>query len=128
MRGLGKRSRGIGAALQNASDELRLDWRPRFGVRHCCAAFRSLQATFVFSSLLSAPLPNRLQDFGDGFGARFGAEIALPVNADADGVGFHVAFSDHEHRVEFNLLGALDFAVDLSVLSSISADLAKGPN
>jgi hypothetical protein len=50
------------------------------------------------------------------------------MNADADRVGFHVAFSDHEHRLEFHLLGALDFAVDLSVLSSISADLAKGPN
>jgi len=35
------------------------------------------------------------------------------MNADADRVGFHVAFSDHEHRVEFHLLGALDFAVDL---------------
>ena len=43
----------------------------------------------------------------------FGAEIAFAVNADADGVGFHVAFADHEHGVHFHLLGALDFAVDL---------------
>jgi hypothetical protein len=35
------------------------------------------------------------------------------MNADADRVGFHVAFSDHEHGVDFHLLGALDFAVDL---------------
>ena len=35
------------------------------------------------------------------------------MDADADGVGFHVAFSDHEHGVDFHLLGALDFAVDL---------------
>ena len=35
------------------------------------------------------------------------------MDADADGVGFHVAFSNHEHGVHFHLLGALDFAVDL---------------
>ena len=35
------------------------------------------------------------------------------MDADANGVGFHVAFSDHEHGVDFHLLGALDFAVDL---------------
>ena len=45
--------------------------------------------------------------------ARFGAEVAFAVDAHADGVGFHVAFSDHEHGVDFHLLGALDFAVDL---------------
>jgi hypothetical protein len=28
--------------------------------------------------------------------------------AHADGVGFHVAFSDKEHDVHFYLLGALD--------------------
>jgi hypothetical protein len=35
------------------------------------------------------------------------------VNADADGVGVHVPSSDHEHGVNFHLLGALNFAVDL---------------
>jgi hypothetical protein len=35
------------------------------------------------------------------------------VDTDADGVGFHVAFSDYKHGVHFHLLGALDFAVDL---------------
>jgi hypothetical protein len=35
------------------------------------------------------------------------------VDADTDCAGFHVAFSDHEHGVDFHLLGALDFAVDL---------------
>jgi hypothetical protein len=35
------------------------------------------------------------------------------MNADADGVGVHIAFSDYEHGVNFDLLGALDFAVDL---------------
>jgi hypothetical protein len=53
-----------------------------------------------------------LQDLGNGFGARFGAEIAFAVDADADGVGFHVAFSNYEHGVHFHLLGALDFPVD----------------
>ena len=32
---------------------------------------------------------------------------------DAHGIGIHVAFSDHKHGVNFHLLGALDFAVDL---------------
>ena len=44
---------------------------------------------------------------------RFRAEITFAVNADADGAGFHVAFSDYKHGVHFHLLGALDFAVDL---------------
>jgi len=30
------------------------------------------------------------------------------MDADADGVGFHVAFSDHEHGVHFHLLDVLD--------------------
>ena len=35
------------------------------------------------------------------------------MDTDADGVRFHVALSDHEHGVDFHLLRALDFAVDL---------------
>ena len=54
-----------------------------------------------------------VQDFGDCLRARLGAEIAFAVNADADGVGFHIAFADYEHGVHFHLLSALDFAVDL---------------
>ena len=75
---------------------------------------------FVFSSSLGASLPNRLQDFGD----RFGAQIALAVNADTYGIGFHIAFSNHEHGVHFHLFGAQDFAVDLIVaVVDLSADL-----
>ena len=54
---------------------------------------------------------NRQQDFCDRFGARFGAEISFPVDPDAHCIGFHVAFSNHEHGVDLHLLGALDFAV-----------------
>ena len=58
------------------------------------------------------------------FGARFRAEIAFAMDADADGVGFHVAFPDYEHGVHFHLLGALDFPVDLVVaLVDFRADL-----
>ena len=35
------------------------------------------------------------------------------MDADANGAGVHVAFSNHEHGVDFHLLGALDFAVDI---------------
>ena len=49
------------------------------------------------------------EKFGDRFPARFGAEIAFAVDADAYGVGFHVAFSNHEHGVDFHLFGARDF-------------------
>src|SRR6478672_4582425 len=75
--------------------------------------FSIAAATCLCSSLLRASLPNRLQNLGDRFGARFGAEIAFAVKADAHGVCFHVAFADHEHGMHFHLLGALDFAVDL---------------
>jgi len=37
-----------------------------------------------------------------------GAEIAFAVHPDADGVAFHVAFSDHKHGMHFQLFGALD--------------------
>ncbi len=59
---------------------------------------------------LTSPLFDRAENIGDSFGARFCAEISFAVDADTDGVGFHVAFSDHEHSVHFHLLGALDFA------------------
>ena len=35
------------------------------------------------------------------------------MDTDADGFGFDVALSDDEHGVDFHLLGALDFAVDV---------------
>jgi hypothetical protein len=57
-----------------------------------------------------------LQNFGDDFVARLRAEISFAVDADADGVGFEVAFADDESRscgMDFHLLGALDLAVDL---------------
>ena len=62
---------------------------------------------------MGAPLFDCGEKIRDHFVARFRAEIAFAVDADADGVGFHVAFSDHEHGVDFHLFGALDFAVDL---------------
>jgi hypothetical protein len=56
---------------------------------------------------------DRLQNFGDCFAARFGPEIAFAVDPDAHYARIHVALSDHEHGVDFHLLSALDFAVDL---------------
>ena len=38
----------------------------------------------------------------------FRAEIAFAVDAEADGVGFHVAVADDEHGVDFHLLGVGD--------------------
>ena len=35
------------------------------------------------------------------------------MDADAYGIGFHVALADHEHGVDFHLFGALNFAVNL---------------
>jgi hypothetical protein len=64
---------------------------------------------------------NRQYDFCDRFQAWFGAEISLAVDADAHGIGFHVALSDHEHPVDFHLFGAVDLPLMLSVLLSISA-------
>src|SRR5882724_5815903 len=83
-------------------------------VRQSPRAWQKLKPSGApFRSSTGAALFDRPQDFGDGFGARFGAEIAFAVDADANGVGFHVAFSNHKHGVYFHLLGSLDFAVDL---------------
>jgi pheromone shutdown protein TraB len=68
--------------------------------------FSVATATFLYSSLLGATFPNRLQDIGNRFGARLGAEVAFAVDADTHGVGFHVALSDREHRVHFHLFSA----------------------
>jgi len=35
------------------------------------------------------------------------------VDANADGVGAHIAFPDHEQRVDFHLFSAFDVALDL---------------
>ena len=43
------------------------------------------------------------------------------MDADADGVGFHVAVADDEHGVDFRLLGVRDFGFDVVVLASSSA-------
>ena len=61
----------------------------------------------------STPLFDRLQYLGNRFTAGLGAKIAFAVDADTDSIGVHVAFSDHEHGVDFHLFGTLDFAVDL---------------
>ena len=54
------------------------------------------------TGLLGAPFFDRFQDFADGFRARFGTEVSFAVNVDANGVGVHVAFSDHPHGVHFH--------------------------
>jgi len=59
-----------------------------------------LSETAKSTGLLGTPFFDRLQDFADGFGARFGAEVTFAVNADADCAGFHVAFSDYKHGVQ----------------------------
>jgi hypothetical protein len=43
------------------------------------------------------------------------------VDADADSVGFHVAFSDHKHGVNFICSARWILPLIFSVLSSISA-------
>src|ERR1051326_1460134 len=74
----------------------------------------------------SATVFDRLQDFGNRFGARSGAQIAFAVNTHADGVGVHIAFSNHEHRMDFHLFGALDFAVYLvGALVDLRADFVS---
>ena len=66
---------------------------------------------------------NSYQEFGNCRCARLGAEIRFAVHPDADGVGFHVALSNHEHGMHFHLFGTLDFAVDvLGGLVDLGAD------
>ena len=56
-----------------------------------------------------------MEDISDHFIARFGAEVAFAVFAEADGVGFQIAVADHEHGVHFHLLGTRDFRFDVVV-------------
>src|SRR5947207_14199548 len=83
------------------------------------------QPSRSFKKPNSAPsLFDRRENIRDNFAARFGAKIAFAMNADANGVGFHVAFSNNEHGVHFHLLGALDFAVDVvGALVDLRTDL-----
>jgi hypothetical protein len=75
---------------------------------------------------MGAPLFDCSKQIRDDFSARFGAEIAFAVDAHADGIGFHVAFADHEHGVHFHLFGALDLAVDLvGAVVEFRADLME---
>jgi hypothetical protein len=52
-----------------------------------------------------APIFDRLQYFRDDFIAWLGAEVALTVHADSDGISFEIAIADDEHGVDFHLLG-----------------------
>lgn len=62
---------------------------------------------------LPAPLLDRREDICNGLDARLGAEVASAVHTHAHRAGLQVALSDHEHRVDFLLFGALNFPVDL---------------
>ena len=66
------------------------------------------------TAALRAPRFHGAQKVANRLIARFGAEIALAVHANADGIGFHVALPDDQHGVDFHLFDALDFTVDLS--------------
>jgi hypothetical protein len=73
-----------------------------------------------------APLPDGGEQLCNYFAPGSCAEIAFAVDADADGISFHVAFSDYEHGVDLHLLGALDFAVNLvGALIDFGADLMR---
>jgi hypothetical protein len=56
------------------------------------------------AGLPGKPFFDRPQNIGNSFAAWFRTEIAFAVNADADGVGFHIALSDYEHGMDFHLL------------------------
>ena len=76
------------------------------GIKRVRQSLRLCQESIRGNST-SAALFYRAEDVCNGVSARFGAEIAFAVHADADGVGFHVALSDDKHGVHFHLLGAL---------------------
>jgi hypothetical protein len=56
----------------------------------------------TLTGLPGTPFAYRCENFCDHFVAWFRAEIAFAVDADTDGVGVNVAFSDHEHAVDFH--------------------------
>src|ERR1039458_1236262 len=78
----------------------------------------NLQArTTLFRARRSSrpPLADRSQDIRHHFRLRLGAQAAFAVDADADGVGGHIARADDQHGVYLGQLGLLDLAVDLVV-------------
>jgi hypothetical protein len=64
----------------------------------------------------SAPFFDGLQNSCDDLIPRLRAEVALPVDADAHGIGFHVTVADDESRfcgMDFHLLVVRDVGFDV---------------
>ena len=78
----------------------------------------------ISSMPLSTTLLNGCKNVRSRLGPRLRAEVAFAMNADAHGVGFHVALSNHEHGVDLHLFSTLDFAVDVvAALVDLGSDL-----
>src|SRR5690348_10827985 len=66
-----------------------------------------------FAVKLRPPLPNRREYLRHRLLTRFRPEVPFPVEPKADIACFRVTPADHEHRVDFLLLGPQDLSVDL---------------
>lgn len=67
-----------------------------------------------------------MQNICDYFVARFGAEVAFAVFANADGVGFHVPAADDKHGVHFHLFGGGDLRFHMVAAGvEFGADLVR---
>lgn len=58
-----------------------------------------------------AAFPDCGDNVCDSLRARFGPQVALAMNTEADDAGLNVAFSDDKHRVNLLLLGFRDLRV-----------------
>src|SRR5437016_2703891 len=71
----------------------------------------------------SSPLFDRRQNVRHYFSLRLRADVAFTMQSNRNVARLHVARTNHEHRVHFRFLGALNLAVDL-----IGAEVAFGAN
>ena len=91
------------------------------------ALLRELQS-FLWENggaMLRAPLrtalPNRRQNIHHHFALGLRTHVTFTVQTDGNRAGFHVATADHQHRVDFGLLGVGDLG-----FHGIAAEIARG--
>ena len=80
---------------------------------------------------LRPPFLDRREYVGNNFVARLCAEIAFAVNAETDGVRFHITVADDESRIggmHFHLFGVRDLGFDVVVAGvQLATDLVSAP-
>src|SRR5688572_6370958 len=97
----------MGVLICQKNSDVRLNFR--FGGD---AYLSSGALPIAIGARLAASFFDRCEDIDNCLGAWSGAEISFAVHANADGARLEIALSNHEHRMNLLLLGALDLSID----------------